>query len=100
RPRERRRRATRPSRMPRRPTAHHQRATPQRATPPPPRLTRRSRKTEQVLEVLAERFREIGPAHREVDDRLQKSQLVAGIVSNAVDLVRDGRPGEGGGREA
>ena len=33
-------------------------------------------------------FGEIGPTHREVDQRLQKSQLVAGVVANTVDLVR------------
>ena len=44
------------------------------------------------LEVLAERLGEIRPPQREVDHRLQESQLVAGVVAHAFDLARVDRP--------
>ena len=44
------------------------------------------------LQVLAERLGEIRPAQREVDDRLQESELVAGVVADAVDLAAVDRP--------
>ena len=41
---------------------------------------------DRALQVFAERLREIRPPQREIDDRLQESQLVAGVVADAVDL--------------
>src|SRR5262245_41514239 len=39
------------------------------------------------LEVSPEWFGQVGPAKREIDESLQKSELVAGVVSNAADLT-------------
>ena len=46
----------------------------------------------EAYEVLAERLREIRPLQREVHDRLQESQLVAGVVPDAVDFAGVERP--------
>ena len=46
----------------------------------------------EFAQVVAEGLREIRPAQREIDDRFQKSQLVAGVVPDAVDLVAVNRP--------
>src|SRR4026208_2595412 len=91
-PRERRRRVTPPSQILRKPTARRLSPKLQRATRPRDHLPRRSRKTEHLVEVLAERLRKIRPTHREVDERLQEAQFVARIVSNAVNLVGVNRP--------
>ena len=38
-------------------------------------------------QILAEGFREVRPPQREIDDRLQEPQLVAGVVPDAVDAA-------------
>src|ERR1051325_8969763 len=87
---------------PRRPTARRARpratrqATPKARRRPRRRataaLSARSRKSSERLEILAERFGEVGPLQREVDQRFQISKLVAGIVPHAIDLVDVERP--------
>ena len=85
-------RTRRRSRRRRRPR-HLPRATPPRSPRNPqleirPTLSKRFDAIEiDGLEVVPEVIAEIGPAQREVDHRLQKSQLVAGVVAGAVDLA-------------
>src|SRR4249920_185800 len=44
------------------------------------------------FQILTEVFAEIRPAKREVHDRLQESQLVAGVVAGALDTASVNRP--------
>ena len=87
---ERRREPTAARRSPSRPADVDARARPadhRRTQPRPAPIFRSS-----VFEILPERLGEVGPLQREVDQRLQESQLVAGVVADAVDLAGVERP--------
>ena len=44
------------------------------------------------FEIAAERLGQVGPPEREIHQRLQESELVAGVVAHAVNLARVDRP--------
>ena len=73
-----------PRRRRRRNQDRDRRRKPRRKRKPRLRASRRR----QTRKVLRKALRELGALQREVDARLQESELVAGVVADAVDFIR------------